>query len=116
VEQNLDLTGGWWEFLAMHDYRGRSLDDLTNTTVRLRALTGEQVRGVFSSYFSRPDNRIRLTVLPPPPDQLLEFINQPEPAPPAPAPEPAGPQPTTPVEDPASAPADPAADPAGDPG
>jgi zinc protease len=105
VEQNLDATSGWWDFLAMQTYRDRSLPELTNTAVDLRGLTAERVREVFGAYFSRPDNRIAITVLPPPPDQLLEFINQPPPAPPAPpepAPEPANPQPAEPVTDPAN--------------
>lgn len=79
AERNTDAPTGWWDHLSTATYRGRTLAQLTETPLRYRGLTREQVRDVFRRYYSMPDNRIEISVIPPPPDELLGFIDSPPP-------------------------------------
>lgn len=81
AEQGMDVPTAWWDHLCTTTYRGVSVADLTDRPTTYRAMTRAQVREAFARYLARANNRLDVSVLPPPADGLINFIDNPPPPP-----------------------------------
>lgn len=80
-EAGMDMPTAWWDHMCAMTYRGLTIQDMIRQPLQYRQLTREAVREVFAKYMNRENNSLDITVIPQPPDGLIDFINNPPPAP-----------------------------------